>query len=93
MKGGSEPLMLDLCLADVISKYFSKLRFCTNKFQPELKYLENILRVFMNPFLQSGTADYSRFVEVFFKFSLFSTAMVIPLNPEGMGIGNDSFSF
>jgi len=78
MKGGSEPLMLDLCLADVISKYFSKLRFCTNKFQPELKYLENILRVFMNPFLQRGTADICVLSKFFLNFPYFQQRWSFP---------------
>ena len=43
----------DFCLANAISKYFSKLRFGTNKIQPELKCLENTLRVFMNTFLRA----------------------------------------
>ena len=51
IKGGLEPSILDdLCLGNVLSKYFSKLRFGTSKIQPELKCLENALLSFMNPF-------------------------------------------
>ena len=58
-QGGPEPSILeDLCLADVISKHFSKLRFGTNKFQPELKCLKNILQVFMNPFLRARLCEH-----------------------------------
>jgi len=34
-------------------KYFSKLRFGSNKFQPRLKCLENKIEAFMNPFLRA----------------------------------------
>ena len=44
MKGGPVPSILDdLCLGNVISKYFSELRVGTSKIQPELKYLNNTL--------------------------------------------------
>ena len=44
IKGRPEPTILDdFCLANAISKYFSKLRFVTSKIQPELKCLENTL--------------------------------------------------
>jgi len=47
IKGGPVPSILDdLCLGNVISKYFSKLRVGTSKIQPELKCLENILLSF-----------------------------------------------
>jgi len=45
LKGGPEPSILDdLCLGNVTSKYFSKLRIGTSKRQAELKCLENILK-------------------------------------------------
>jgi len=65
LKGGPEPSILDdLCLGNEISKYFSKLRFGTSKIQPELKCLENILKVFMNPFCGQGFENTSCLVFV-----------------------------
>jgi len=53
-KGGPEPSILDdLCIGNVISKYFSKLRFGTNKIQPELKCLENIFLSFYASLLRA----------------------------------------
>ena len=44
IKGGPEPSILnDLCLANVIPKYFSRLRFIISKIQPELKCFEKII--------------------------------------------------
>jgi len=37
--------------------HFSKLRFGTRKFQPELKCLETILQVLMNPFLRANLSE------------------------------------
>jgi len=49
LKGGPEPSILDdLCLHNVISKYFSKLRIGTSKIQPELKCVENKLLRFQS---------------------------------------------
>jgi len=54
IQGGSEPSILDdLCLGNVVSKYFSKLRFGTSKIQPELNCLENILLSFYESLLRA----------------------------------------
>jgi len=39
------------------SKHFNKLRFGTSKIQPELKCLETILQVLMNPFLRANLSE------------------------------------
>jgi len=52
IKGGPVPSILDdLCLGNVISKYFIKLRVGTSKIQPELKSLENVLLSFYESLL------------------------------------------
>ena len=62
IKGESVPSILDVvCLGNVISKYFSKLRVGTSKIQPELKCLENILLSFYES-LFSGKASRTRVV-------------------------------
>jgi len=54
IKDEPEPSILDdLCLGNVISKYFSKLRFNTSKIQPELKCLQNVLLSFYESLLQA----------------------------------------
>jgi len=62
LKGGPEPSILnDLCLGNVISKYFSKLRFGTNQIQPELKCLENILLSFYGSLLRARLCEHELF--------------------------------
>jgi len=62
VKGGPEPSILDdLCLGNVISKYFSKLRFGTSKIQPELKCLENILLSFYESLLRARRWEHELF--------------------------------
>jgi len=61
-KGGLEPSILDdLCLGNVISKYFSKLRFGTSSIQPELKCLENILFSFYEYLLRARLCEHELF--------------------------------
>ena len=71
IKGGPEPSILDdLCLGNVIAKYFSKLRFCTNEIQPDLKCLENILFSFYDLFCGQGLENTSCLVFVHHSFPL-----------------------
>ena len=45
VRGGPQPSILDdLCLGNLMSKYFSELRFGTSKIQLEPKCLENIFK-------------------------------------------------
>jgi len=61
-KGGPEPSILDdLCLGNVILKYFSKLSFGTNQIQPELKCLENILSSFYESLLRARLCEHELF--------------------------------
>ena len=62
MKGGIVPSIWDdLRLGNVISKYFSKLRFGTSKIQPELKCLENILLNFYESLLRAKRWEHELF--------------------------------
>ena len=71
IKGGPEPSILDdLCLGNVISKYFSKLRFGTSKIQPGLKCLENILLSFYDHFCGQNFENTSCLVFVHHSFPL-----------------------
>ena len=62
VQGGPEPSILDdLCLGNVISKCFSKLRVSTGKIQPELKCLENILLSFNESHLRARLSEHELF--------------------------------
>jgi len=62
LKGGLEPSILDdFCLGNVISKYFSKLRFGTSYIQPELKCLENTLSSFHESLLRARLCEHELF--------------------------------
>jgi len=62
IKGGPVPSILDdLCLSNVLSKYFCKLRVGTSKIQPELKYLENILLSFYESLLRARLWEHELF--------------------------------
>jgi len=61
-KGGPEPSILDdLCLSNVISKKFSKLRFGTSQIHPEMKCLENILLSFYDSLLRARLCEHVLF--------------------------------
>ena len=60
--GGPEPSILDdFCLGNVISKYFSKLRFGTSWIQPALKCLEKILSSFHGSLLRTRLCEHELF--------------------------------
>jgi len=62
IKGGPVPSILDdLCLGNVISKYFSKLRVGTSKIQPELKCLENVRLSFCESLLRARLWEHELF--------------------------------
>jgi len=48
----------DLCLGNLISKYFSKLRFGTSKIQPEMKCLQNIFSSFYESLLRARLCEH-----------------------------------
>ena len=50
-----DSILDDFCLSNVISKYFSKLRFGTSQIQPELKCLENIISSFHKSLLRASS--------------------------------------
>ena len=63
LKSGPVPSILDdLCLGNVISKYFSKLRVGTSKIQPKLKCLENILSSFYESLLRARLWEHELFI-------------------------------
>ena len=62
LKSGPEPWILDdFCHGNVISKYLSKLRFGTNKIQPELKCAENMLFSFYESLLRARLWEHELF--------------------------------